>query len=185
MVAQIPQLKVDFLWLSLVKCKSWYELNHLNFGPRESGGLNPGVTEALHDPAVLKILSVPSLDTDQFLMPRRYLGWNHSLCRMHELKFIIKSWKKNQRFSWKKSHVTNNYWSIHFLKNFFLNLFLRNLVWLLGIKEVDLWHRKGGIREQEGRKWGKEGKFCIVTGRESHKMKDISGRLNCGTVLTF
>lgn len=69
---------------------------------------------------------------------------------MHELKFLIKSWKKNQRLLRKKSHVRENDLPFLIFNNFSKNLFFEKSYFIfLDIKEVDLWHEKGGIRDEK------------------------------------
>ena len=54
--------------------------------------------------------------TQSFLTTQGHLGLNYNLCFMHELKFFIKPWKKNQRFLQKKLHIKKKRWKHLFKK---------------------------------------------------------------------
>ena len=70
---------------------------------------------------------------------------------MHELKFFIKFWKKNQRFLQNKSHVKKKRMKAFILKEktVFKKLLLKKLVSFLKIEEIDLWHERRNKRNEE------------------------------------
>lgn len=141
-----------FISLLLFKQKSWHELSHLHFDPARVLDLIPGLQK--HWVLVLSLRFPPFLHwTQSFLTTQGHLGWNYNLCFMHELKFFIKPWKKNQRFLQKKLHIKKKRWKHLFKKQqLSLKTVFEKPCFIFG--DWGSWSLTGERRDKRNRKTG-------------------------------
>lgn len=105
---------------------------------------------------LIKILSVSLLDTDSNLISKEIWVNNDNLCLMHELKFLIAFWKKNQRLLMEGiTQVEEKKNKLR--KHLFLKIWFTTFLpfWLLDIKGVGTSYGKyQGARKKMKKKWG-------------------------------